>query len=282
MRSLLCVAVLVSAFVGISCTEETPPPPPPPDPDCGNGLLEEGEECEGDPTPEGCNPNTCQVQVGFACSPEPPNTDSETGEVFEPVEWMSSCEALDTCGDGVVDPGEECDDSDLTVGDGCSNCEVDPLWTCMGEPSDCFQCGDAFLDEPFEECDDGEESDVTGMNTPGCEFCMVVEGWECFPGPEVYSVCQPLCGDGIWFDSSVEGVNFAAAEECDDGNLMNGDGCDSNCEIEDGCECGGIVEGTSMCECGVGDSGSSGGSSSDDGGSSSSGGGGSSSSSSTT
>ena len=30
-----------------------------------------------------------------------------------------------TCGDGIVDPGEECDDGNTTPNDGCTNCKVD-------------------------------------------------------------------------------------------------------------------------------------------------------------
>ncbi len=265
MRSLLCFAVLAIVPLGLSCTEDTPPPAPPPEPDCGNGMLEEGEVCEGMPTPTGCNPNTCQVQVGWACSPEPPITQGETDGFFEPIEWTSTCEELDTCGDGVVDPGEDCDDNDTTVGDGCSNCTVDPLWTCLNEPgeaSQCWQCGDGFLDIDFgEECDDGHENDNVGMDTPGCSIaCMIEPGWECFQLVDQTSACQPLCGDGIWFDSSVPGVNLASAEGCDDGNLIDGDGCSSSCDVEMDCECSGPVEGMSTCMCGLGDSTDSGGS----------------------
>ncbi len=43
-----------------------------------------------------------------------------------------------SCGDGVVDPSEGCDDSNLTDGDGCSQgCQVEPGWSCSGEPSLC-------------------------------------------------------------------------------------------------------------------------------------------------
>jgi cysteine-rich repeat protein len=37
----------------------------------------------------------------------------------------------------------------------------------------------------------------------------------------------PICGDGV-----IEGT-----EECDDGGLTPGDGCDSSCEIESGWTC---------------------------------------------
>lgn len=35
--------------------------------------------------------------------------------------------------------------------------------------------------------------------------------------------CSPICGDGRVFDT----------ERCDDNNTDNGDGCSSQCEIED-------------------------------------------------
>ena len=44
----------------------------------------------------------------------------------------------DTCGDGIVNVGEECDDNNSTSGDGCNdNCIVEPGVTCTGEPSVC-------------------------------------------------------------------------------------------------------------------------------------------------
>ncbi len=56
-----------------------------------------------------------------------------------------------------------------------------------------------------------------------------------------YFVSSAVCGDGI-----IEGT-----EECDDGNIVSGDGCSSTCQIESESEaiCGdGIIEGTEECE----------------------------------
>ena len=36
-------------------------------------------------------------------------------------------------------------------------------------------------------------------------------------------MCREVCGDGKFFGVGIE---------CDDGNLNNGDGCNSNCKIE--------------------------------------------------
>ncbi len=54
------------------------------------------------------------------------------------------------------------------------------------------------------------------------------------------------CGDGI--------VDFATGEECDDGNAINGDGCNASCEVESGWGClTDFVNGTSDCQTFCGD-----------------------------
>ena len=51
-------------------------------------------------------------------------------------------------------------------------------------------------------------------------------------GAGIVNLCEnctePYCGDGF----------LDVGEECDDGNLINGDGCDNNCTVEyhDFCE----------------------------------------------
>lgn len=51
---------------------------------------------------------------------------------WEVVRWLS------TCGNGVVEGAEECDNGDTKDGDGCSSlCKVEPGWTCTGNPSVC-------------------------------------------------------------------------------------------------------------------------------------------------
>lgn len=45
---------------------------------------------------------------------------------------------LSTCGNAVVEGDEECDDGDLSDGDGCSStCRVEKGWHCKGSPSKC-------------------------------------------------------------------------------------------------------------------------------------------------
>ena len=78
-----------------------------------------------------------------------------------------ACGSSPFCGDGNVDPGEECDDGNTFDGDGCSSsCEVETF------------CGDGVLD-PEEQCDDGNTFDGDGCSGE----CTIEFGGEgCTPG----------------------------------------------------------------------------------------------------
>lgn len=52
------------------------------------------------------------------------------------------------CGDGHIEPPEQCDDGNTANGDGCNaNCQVEPMWRCDNEPSFCvfIPCGAPVL-----------------------------------------------------------------------------------------------------------------------------------------
>ncbi len=93
--------------------------------------------------------------------------------------------ATPSCGDSAVDPGEECDDGNGALGDGCSSCTIDSGFTCGGSPSACSPiCGDGLV-RGGEECDDHGLS-----NGDGCSaLCLVESGFDCTGEP---SVCVPL------------------------------------------------------------------------------------------
>jgi large repetitive protein len=141
------------------------------------------------------------------------------------------------CGDGFIDPGEECDDDGTDDGDGCDgDCEVELGWSCIGEPSACTEgvgeCGDGAIANG-EDCDDDDTA-----NGDGCSAdCEVEAGWECQGSP---STCNLLCGNG----------HVDPGEECDGGPdcdvtchdivttscvLIPQSGCDANqaCDIAD-------------------------------------------------
>src|SRR5204863_4124585 len=136
----------------------------------------------------------------------------------------SQC-VVEGCGNGVVESGEECDDGNTASDDGCS-------WDCHDE-----RCGDGIVQAngfPYpEECDDGNEISGDGCSS-SCvnEWCGdgIVQselGEACDDGGLlVYCTasCQPQnCGDG----------NLDPGEDCDDGNLVDCDGCSAKCEDEE-------------------------------------------------
>lgn len=128
------------------------------------------------------------------------------------------------CGNGIIEPGEECDDGNSRDGDGCSaDCKIEPGYKCPEEGKICVAagCGDGIV-AGAEQCDDG--NNVSG---DGCSAdCKVEVGWEC-PNPGEPCEFAVVCGDG-----KIEGL-----ELCDDGNTEPGDGCDENCQLEPGWRC---------------------------------------------
>src|SRR5438132_1247278 len=110
---------------------------------CGNGLLGPGEECDdGNPTPcDGCT--GCLVDVygdrrdhlidGEQCGA----VNNVNGDGCD-----AGCQ-FEQCGNGILDPGEECDDGNTTPCDGCTGCRVD----FCGDGRRCLTGG--------EQCDDG-------------------------------------------------------------------------------------------------------------------------------
>src|SRR5579871_465453 len=115
------------------------------------------------------------------------------------------------CGNGVVDPGEQCDNGAANDVHG-SGCEPDCTFTCV--------IGGV------EKCSDGDP--CNGVETCGMDHkchsgTPLMNGAPCGTNKSCKNgVCGDItCGDGI-----VDG-----SEECDDGNLVEGDGCDNDCRF---------------------------------------------------
>ncbi len=131
-----------------------------------------------------------------------------------PDNTTSPCSS--TCGDGVVECSEQCDEgnsnSDITPGACRTSCLL---------PS----CGDGLVDPDLgEQCDDG--------NTTSCDGC---DGF-----------CQPEAGSGCGNGS----LDLGEGEFCDDGNQADGDGCSALCRLEPvGVDCGnGQTTGEERCD----------------------------------
>lgn len=187
---------------------QEPDPDPEPEPEvfrfCGDGFRNlKSEQCDDGNTRsgDGCS-STCRIERDRATTPivrrpkdqrEPPNVPSY-------------------CGDGILDDGEECEDSNSRDGDGCS--------------SDCtlliaavrLRCGDGIL-HGSEECEDGN-----GRNGDGCDAKCRLE--------ERVVAAAGVCGDG----------GLDTGEECDDSNRRDGDGCSSTCLLEVGICGDGVIQ----------------------------------------
>jgi cysteine-rich repeat protein len=135
---------------------------------------------------------------------------------------------LGRCGDGTVDQRlkETCDDSNNKNGDGCdAECQLEEL------------CGDGIVNNgATEQCDDGNTNDGDGCDgdcqiEAVCGNDLVEPGEECEPPNSNVcdAACQnippPNCGDGT--------LQQDEGEACDDGNIIAGDICDEECQLED-------------------------------------------------
>jgi cysteine-rich repeat protein len=230
---------------------------------CGDGIINDKTEfcddgvaglrtatarCNADCTQPQCGDGIVNSQFTPMLAPGP--------EQCDPPSVANGCSAtcqFEHCGNGIKDPGEECDTNDFGPAG-------NPMHlTCA---ADCHiqRCGNGRLD-PNEECDDGDGHNGTGLACNAsckrnvCGDLDVLTGVEqCDPGldsmghPQDTPTCdhdctKVVCGDGI--------VNIAAHEDCDDG-AANGTAaspnhCDSSCKVN---HCGnGIVEVSADEEC---------------------------------
>lgn len=182
---------------------------------CGDGKVGVGEQCDDGVIPpqadDGCDVQ-CQVEEGWRC-PKP----------------GKPCELLETefCGNGKVEEGETCDDTNVVPGDGCSaNCKVEDGYQCDDLGCDVV-CGDGLV-IGSEACDDGNEKADDGC---AADCSEVEEGYLCPVGGGVGGPCiektpSAVCPNGI--------LEFG--EQCDDGNNTPSDGC-TGCTVDDGYRC---------------------------------------------
>ncbi len=114
------------------------------------------------------------------------------------------------CGDNLISypDGEECDDGNTISGDGCSQaCTIEE---CVSD-SDC---------DDYVPCNGVEKCEL-GVCIAGS---VAPTGTTCDSGHCIGGTCiESTCGDGI--------VDESIGEQCDDGNVVAGDGCSINCTI---------------------------------------------------
>ena len=137
-----------------------------------------------------------------------------------------------TCGDGVIEAPETCDDGNAKPGDGCDgNCQTEKNWVCATPGKPCVSkptssvCGNGVI-EDGETCDLGS---AKNDGTQGCSAtCQAVPGWTC---PATGEACtrDAYCGDG--------NVQTTLGEQCDDGTNNGQQGCSATCQVITGWKC---------------------------------------------
>ncbi len=238
--------------------------------ECGDGFVAGEEACDDGDTFDGngCS-SSCTVEEGWRCDNSAGFSycaqeacgdgvvQTNKGEVcddgFESISdarasygwdtenqmpYCKMCKYTGYCGDGIVQPGEQCDNGVVVDG-------KPQLWNgnipsggngeyggCNADCTLAPACGDGVYDKEYgEACDDGNT-----VGNDGCEAnCKSVTlGWVC---PTKVKCRELECGNG----------KIAAGEACDDGNFDAGDGC-FNCMVEAGYKCIGYDRPCTECQ----------------------------------
>jgi len=186
---------------------------------CGNGLLDAGEQCDGEQS------LSC-TELGYA-SGMATCTDQCTFDT-------SACEAAQvplTCGDWVVDPGEDCDQGELN-GASCSSLgytggDLHCTESCRFATVDCFDCGDGVVD-PQERC---EPTDLRGSScsTYGYGSGQLQCGFDC---TEFDTSACSTCGND-WVDEGEQCDGTVFEPTCAQAGYAYGTmGCSTSCVLD--------------------------------------------------
>jgi cysteine-rich repeat protein len=220
----------------------------------GTGMSEGGTDTDdgsgsGDPStslssttvdPSDSDPSDTDPSDSSDTDPsDPSDTDPSDSSDTDPSDPSDSDPSMPpaSCGDGVVDPGETCDDANGDDGDACpSSCQA-------------AYCGDGYVQAGVEQCDDGNGSDGDGC-VAGCVFAYCGDGYvyagaeQCDDGNGDNGDACAGCASAFCGDGHVQ----SGVEQCDDGGQFGGDGCSAQCAVE----CGNPGGGNLVAENGVG------------------------------
>jgi len=218
-------------------------------PRCGNGIVDRnmGEQCDdgnfidGD----GCSAYGCRIEPCYACSDQPDGRSScsplPAGETCSDPATpcvTGSCDGAGICVPiGPLVDGSACDDGVF-----CNGADTCNAGTCVhaGDPcaggGDCHACSEAARD-----CGAPDGTRCAGPDPNACMNACVAG--VCTPAtPVTQSSC---CGNGVP-ECGYDEFGTYVCEQCDDGNRVDGDACDSNCTFP---SCGnGIVDPGEQCD----------------------------------
>jgi cysteine-rich repeat protein len=248
----LWLAVPLMAMNLIACGDDEEVPRTPPDIGdlCGNGDVDEDEECDdGNLNPQdGCLPNCTEAQCGdgvVQLTPASAAEECDDGNRVNGDSCSNMCKGPE-CGNGTKESGEACDDGNEVNDDGCTNdCAPASCGNKIVEGDEecddgnnndtdactdrCLEsaCGDGIV-QGTEECDLGSANSNAGVCLKSCKnatcgdtFVLLgVEACDSTDEDECTETCAlPSCGDG----------EVQEGEVCDDGNQSNTDACSNLC-----------------------------------------------------
>jgi cysteine-rich repeat protein len=190
-------------------------------PDCGNAVVDPGEECDVGPETMFCDGDCTYAMCGdgyhnmLSEQCDDGNSASDDG-------CVGAC-VVNVCGDGIVWVGtEQCDDNNMINTDACKN--------------DCTLaiCGDNVIQDEVEQCEDLNMIDDDAC-TNACQNAMCGDG--------ILWANMEVCDDGNLDDNDMcpgscepaycgDGYTLLNDEECDDGNMIDDDFCHNDCTTE--------------------------------------------------
>jgi len=211
--------------------------------ECGNGIVEDDEECDDGDDNSDVDPDACREDCLMAhCGDGVRDTGEgcDDGDDDDTDECRNNC-SLPTCGDSTVDEGEDCDDGDDDDTDEC-------LSTCVDA-----SCGDGFVWAGEEECDDRNHADGDGCDD--CSFsCHDAAGCDdtnaCTDDDCIYGGNGRICDHADRTGPCDDGDDCTDPDVCSGGTCVPGDFvCD--CTMDDDCDPfqdGNLCNGTYFCD----------------------------------
>ncbi len=217
MKTACCLLVLLVSAMYTACDTKVTTKD-----NCGDGILDPGEECDGSEVPI-----TACVELGFY---------EQNGSLVCAAGCsldVSVCSSR--CGDGIIHAihGEQCDGEnlaqtsciDLQLGGGQLACKSSCRWDTSGCEVNAV-CGDGTVAFPFEQCEPGDLHGET-CETLGYYAGELACSEDCQSFDE--TGCVGSCGDGI--------VQEAEGERCD-GSDLAGETCQTQGFYEGELVCG--------------------------------------------
>jgi cysteine-rich repeat protein len=199
---------------------------------CGNGILDPGEECDDGNTDDGdgCD-SSCVIEAVTTCQPAGTISCGQT-KSYDTAQAGStnvlngySCVSWNESGREYAYIFDAPADSNIVVELSGMNSDLDIF----------------VIEQTGGVCDIGNcvaygNTSAEFLAMAGSTYYFVVDGYNGAQGPFSITVTCGACGDGI----------VDLDEECDDGNQQDGDGCSSECTLE---ECGnGVLDPGEECD----------------------------------